>query len=241
MKRTIGVDEAGRGPVLGPLVLAAVCVDTAAARALARAGVRDSKGFGAGAAARARRRELACEIRARAVWCQVAVVDVAEVDRRVRRGELNALEREVAARLLAAAPRCDRIVADGHRLFAPLRAQFPQLEAHDGGEARHCAVAAASILAKVRRDAIFERIARRYEAEFGPLRGGGYVNAATRRFLRAFAARYGRLPPEARRSWPHRDLDDLLGPDHDPFSDLDDADATPVQPDLWAATRRERA
>ena len=44
-------------------------------------------------------------------------------------------------------------------------------------------------------------IAERYEEQFGPVRGGGYLNAATRRFLEAYEARHGRLPPEARRSW----------------------------------------
>lgn len=233
MKLTLGIDEAGRGPVIGPMVMAAVCLDTRAARALSRAGVRDSKGYGAPEVARVRRRELADAIRARAVHFTVQVVDVSEVDRRVRRNELNVLEREVACRMIEASPCADRIVADGKVLFDALRARYSQLEAHNDGESRHCAVAAASILAKVRRDEIFERIARRYAAEFGDITGGGYVNAATRRFLRAYARKHRRLPPEARRSWPHTALHDILGKRFDPFADLPELDAAPPQPSLF--------
>ena len=74
-------------------------------------------------------------------------------------------------------------------------------------------MAAASVMAKHRRDEIFECIRRRYQPAFGPLRGGGYVNEATREFLRAYARKHRGLPPEARRSWPHEYLRDILGAD----------------------------
>jgi len=56
------------------------------------------------------------------------------------------------------------------------------------------------------------------------VRGGGYGNAATHRFLRAYAERFGRLPPEARRSWPYPYLLDILGA-FDPYADIDDGQA----------------
>ena len=64
------------------------------------------------------------------------------------------------------------------------------------------AVAAASIVAKVERDRLFLEIAARYVTDFGPIRGLGYSNAGTRAFAAAYHARHGRLPPEARASWP---------------------------------------
>lgn len=198
---TLGIDEAGRGPVLGPMVLAAVAVRTRAAAALTRAGVTDSKAFGAGDDAHARRSELAERVRALAESVVLEVVEPAEIDRRVAVNQLNHLEREVAERLIAQSPPARRIVCDGERLFGPLCERFPHLEARDRGESAHVAVAAASIVAKVRRDQLFREIAARYEPDFGPLRGGGYDNAATRRFLDAYVARHGCLPPEARRSW----------------------------------------
>jgi ribonuclease HII len=217
---TLGIDEAGRGPVIGPMVMAAVGLETRAAAALTRAGLRDSKSYGAGPEARARRAALAARVRRLACHFEIRVIDVAEIDRRVARGELNVLEREVATSFIEAAPPVDRLVADGRTLFAPLASRFPSIEAHNHGESVHAAVAAASILAKHRRDQIFARIAERYRGEFGPVDGGGYVNARTRAFLRRYVERYRRLPPEARRSWPHRYLEDLLGPHYDPFAEL---------------------
>jgi ribonuclease HII len=198
----LGIDEAGRGPFLGEMVLAAVALEPAASRRLRRIGVADSKSFGSGPDAHEARCRLAEHIRAHAAYASLEVCDVATIDAYVTRGALNVLERERAAALIGAAPPCKRIVADGKRLFGALRETFPHLHAVDRAESAHVAVAAASILAKVHRDELFLRIAARYEPEFGPIRGGGYVNAATRKFARAHVARYGRLPAEARTTWP---------------------------------------
>lgn len=207
---TLGLDEAGRGPAIGPLVLAGVALTTRAATALTRAGLTDSKVFGAGAEAHKRRLELAAKVRELATFVEAEVVAPAVVDARVERGELNQLEREVAQRLIERAPAADRIIADGQRMFAPLAARFPNLVALDRAEERHAAVAAASVIAKTLRDEHYAQICARYEPEFGPIAGGGYVNEATRKFLRAYAERYRCLPPEARRSWPHPYVADLV-------------------------------
>jgi ribonuclease HII len=198
----LGIDEAGRGPALGAMVLAAVALEPAAARRLSSAGVADSKAFGAGPDAHAKRLALYGVVRAHATWVAIDVCDVETVDAYVARGALNELERERAAGFIRAAPPCRRIIADGKRMFASLRDAFPHLEALDRAESRHVAVAAASICAKVRRDELFACIAARYAAEFGPLTGGGYVNDGTRAFARAYVRRFGALPPEARHSWP---------------------------------------
>jgi ribonuclease HII len=201
--RTIGVDEAGRGPILGPMALAVVAVDEAGAAALLRLGVQDSKRFGADARGQARRAALAAEIPAHALACRSALVDVEVIDAHTRQGRLNHLERATAEALLVEIAACpeDQIICDGAALFGPLAARYPGLLAVNQGESAHVAVAAASILAKHARDEAFAAIAARYEPEFGRLGGGGYINAATRRFLSAYQARYGDLPPEARRSW----------------------------------------
>ena len=198
----LGIDEAGRGPALGAMVLAAVAVDPAGARRLSRAGVADSKSFGAGPEAHDKRLALYEIVRAHAVWIAIDVCDVEVVDAYVARGALNVLERERAEAFIRAAPPCRRIIADGRRLFGSLTAEFPHLEARDRAESHHVAVAAASICAKVRRDELFACIAARYAADFGLVAGGGYVNAATRAFARAYVRRHGTLPPEARHSWP---------------------------------------
>jgi len=211
VRLTLGIDEAGRGPAVGPMVIAAVALDSRAAAALTRAGLCDSKSYGAGADAHALRSELAREVRARARFVSLIEVPHTEIDRRVARHELNVLERELAGQLIEQAPAVDRIIADGKRMFAALALRYPHFESHDNGESKHAAVAAASVVAKVLRDERFAEIRARYEGEVGPITGGGYSNAATRRWLRAYAERHGRLPEEARLSWPHPYVEDLIG------------------------------
>ncbi len=205
----LGIDEAGRGPVLGPMVVAGVVLRSQAASALTRRGVADSKDFGVGESARSKRLELAGHIRRLAEDVQVQVFAPEEIDRYCDHGLLNALEREAAARIIDETVDVRRIVADGARVFGALRSRYPHLKAVDFGERHHVAVAAASIVAKVERDERFDAIARRYENEFGAVRGGGYVNAATADFLRRFHRRYRRLPEETRRSWGWKVLAEL--------------------------------
>lgn len=225
----IGLDEAGRGPILGPMVLAVVAIDAEAESALRALGVTDSKHFGAGPKAHATRTALVKEVQARAAHIELAVIEVAEIDARTRRGELNRLEQEVALRLLARAPTGARIVADGERIFAPLTRHYPHLRAENKADQSSIAVAAASLCAKVRRDELWLQIRERYQAEFGELltgfAGGGYLNEATRCFLRAYCARYRRIPPEGRASWPWDFVAELLAPELVPSDSADSADS----------------
>src|SRR5690242_253167 len=92
---TLGIDEAGRGPAVGPMVMAAVAIDSRAAAALSRKGLTDSKTYGAGEDAHAIRCDLAVEVRARALFVETIVVEHSEIDERVCRNELNVLEREL--------------------------------------------------------------------------------------------------------------------------------------------------
>ncbi len=214
IRTTLGIDEAGRGPSVGPMVMAAVALDSRAAAALTRAGLGDSKSYGAGDDAHATRSDLARLIRTRAKFVVTVEIEHTEIDDRVCLGELNVLEREHATRMIEQALRAiaiDKIIADGKRMFLPLAQRFDRFESHDRAEEKHASVAAASVIAKVLRDDRFHQIRRRYEGELGPITGGGYGNAATRRWLRAYAERHGRLPDEVRLSWPHPYVSDLLG------------------------------
>ena len=151
------------------------------------------------------------EIRARATFAMSIEIEHHEIDRRVCRGELNVLERERATVMIEAAPACDKIIADGKRMFAALKLRYSHFVSCDHGEDAHASVAAASVIAKVVRDDRFNAIRARYEPELGPITGGGYSNVATTRWLRAYVERYGCLPDEARKSWPYPQLADLLG------------------------------
>ena len=208
----LGIDEAGRGPVLGPLVVAGVVLRPQRAGVLTRRGVSDSKDFGAGEDARQKRAELAFHIRRLAEDVHVEVFDHRAVDDFASQGLLNELERRGARAIIDGARPVRRIVADGQTMFGTLTGEYPHLEAHDLGETVHVAVAAASIIAKDLRDRLFEQIAARYRDEFGELRGGGYVNAVTADFFRRYYQRYGQLPPETRRSWGWKLLNELDPP-----------------------------
>lgn len=137
-----GVDEAGRGPLAGPVVAAAVLLD--AARPIA--GLDDSKRLSA------RRREvLASEIQCRARAVSVAAVEPAEIDRiNILQASLLAMQRAVAA--LDPAP--VEVLVDGNRcpeFGIPARAIV-------GGDGLEPAIAAASIVAKVERDRLMAEL-----------------------------------------------------------------------------------
>src|SRR5690606_1936721 len=160
---TLGIDEAGRGPAIGPMVMAAVAIDSKTAAVLTRKGLRDSKSFGAGDEAHAIRVELAAEIRRRAVFVATLEIEHDEIDRRVCKGELNALARARAGTLIEQAPACAKSIADGKRMFAALTPRCEQFISVDRAEDHHASVAAASVIAKAIRDERFNQIRSRYE------------------------------------------------------------------------------
>lgn len=133
-----GVDEAGRGPLAGPVVVAAVILDPL--RPIA--GLADSK-----ALSRTQREELDLEIRARALAFSVIEVGVGEIDElNILQATLVGMTRAVAA--LRPAPQLALI--DGNRLPRDLPCAGRTIVA---GDALEPAISAASILAKVARDA----------------------------------------------------------------------------------------
>ncbi len=131
-----GVDEAGRGPLAGPVVAAAVILDM---RAPIK-GLNDSKLLGA----RTRER-LFDEIRAKALCCSIAQASVQEIDTlNVLQATMLAMQRAVEGLRL----RPHKVLVDGNRLPVLRMAA----EAIVGGDALVNAISAASILAKVHRD-----------------------------------------------------------------------------------------
>lgn len=136
-----GIDEAGRGPLAGPVVAAAVILDTN--RPID--GLRDSKKLTA-----LRREILAVEIRQHALCWAVAWADAAEIDRlNILQATLLAMRRAILG--LRVTPQCVKV--DGNRLpsleFFSVRLEG---EAIIGGDDIVEAISAASILAKVQRD-----------------------------------------------------------------------------------------
>jgi ribonuclease HII len=204
--RLIGIDEAGRGPVIGPMVMAVIVISLDCERKFLEFGVRDSKLFGSGVKAHPARLAMRVLIEEHCITSKVLEIEPDVIDAHVSRGRLDDLEREGALQLLkdVGATSEDRIVCDGEPIFGCLTEQWPNLLAENRADARHASVAAASILAKTRRDERMEVILRSYEPEFGRIGGGGYVNEPTRRFLEAYEASHGCLPSEVRQSWTWR-------------------------------------
>ena len=133
-----GVDEAGRGPLAGPVVAAAVILDSA--RPIA--GLNDSKKLSA-----KKREALAIEIREKALAWSVAEASVEEIDRlNILHASLLAMRRAVEGLTLAP----ELALIDGNR--CPAQLPCPA-QAVVGGDAKVAAIAAASILAKTVRDA----------------------------------------------------------------------------------------
>lgn len=185
-----GIDEAGRGPVVGPLVVAIVA--SSRQEALRALGVRDSKLL------TPRRREvLYGELLAIAECIQYIVIEPATIDEYVARHRLNALEAEAMARLIGL---CN---ADVYYVDSPdpkperfgralAEATGRRVVAMNRGEAVPV-VAAASIVAKVVRDRLIASLRDAY-GDFG----SGYPSDPKTRA----ALRSGLLPPECvRRSW----------------------------------------
>ncbi len=164
-----GIDEAGRGPLCGPVVAAACILPCG----LELAGLNDSKKLSA-----KNREALYDEITKKAVAFGIGTADVREID------ELNILEATLAAmhRAVAALPvRADYLLVDGN--------VFRDFEIDGrcviGGDAKVPSIAAASVLAKVTRDRICLELDREYP-EYMIAKNKGYGTAEHMAALRRF-------------------------------------------------------
>ncbi|MFP5467865.1 MAG: ribonuclease HII [Gammaproteobacteria bacterium] len=172
-----GVDEAGRGPLAGPVVAAAVILDDMAPIK----GLADSKKL-----TERQRERLYDEIRAKALCCSVAQASVAEIDTlNILQATLLAMRRAVEGLRLRPA----KVLIDGNRL--------PSLdvvaESVVGGDALVPAISAASILAKVTRDRLLRQLHEQHPG-YGFDRHKGYGTAQHLDALR----RLGPLPDHRR-------------------------------------------
>jgi ribonuclease HII len=196
LTRVAGVDEVGLGPLAGPVVAAAVVFEPE----LAIDGVDDSKVLEA-----PEREALAAEIRARAVAVGVGEVPPREVDRlNVHRAGLVAMHRAVEA--LGLEPQ--HVLVDARTipdLFVPQ-------SAHVKGDARSFTIAAASIVAKVHRDALMVALDAEHP-QYGFASHKGYCTAEHQDALR----RHGPSPVH-RMSYPV--LRELMGECSAPFYEL---------------------
>ena len=179
-----GVDEAGRGPLAGPVVAAAVILDD----------LKPIKGLADSKQLTAKQREkLYDEIRAKALCCSIAQATVEEIDRlNILQATMLAMQRAVQGLRL----KPTKVLVDGNRLPA----LDVLAEAIVSGDALVSAISAASILAKVSRDRMLLEL-HALHPEFGFDRHKGYGTAQHLQALQthgALAAHRRSFAPVAR-------------------------------------------
>ena len=199
-QRIAGIDEAGRGPVIGPLVIAGIVIEPSQEDALIEWGVRDSKQL------TPRRRET-LEQRIQQLAGQVEILEISakEIDtQRQQRRSLNILEGQWMAQVLnrlnwdiayvdASDVNAERY---GRQISAQLKTKNKVVSEHKADSA-YPVVAAASVLAKVRRDMRIRELHRKY-GDFG----SGYPNdPKTRKFLRDWIRTHNTFPDIVRKTW----------------------------------------
>ena len=193
-----GIDEAGRGPVLGPMAVAIVAIEDD--KALRKLGVRDSKQLSP-----RRRRELSTAIR-QICECAVELIEPVTIDRWVAERGLNRLEERAFARLITQlAPTVafiDSPELDGEKVGHRVSTHLPpgldcQIIAQTKADQNIPVVAAASILAKEAREAAMERL----KDELGDCGSGYPSDERTITFLKQYRRERGKWPPGTRKSW----------------------------------------
>ena len=166
-----GVDEAGRGPLAGPVVAAAVILDDLNPIT----GLADSKKLTA-----LKREKLYDEIRAKALCCSIAEASVEEIDAlNILQATMLAMRRAVEGLRL----KPNKVLVDGNRL--PVLDVLA--EAIVKGDSKVQAISAASILAKVTRDRWCEQIDHEYPA-YGFAKHKGYGTEAHMQALKTHGA-----------------------------------------------------
>jgi ribonuclease HII len=167
--RVAGIDEAGRGPLAGPVVAAAVLLPGT----FSGSGVADSKKL-----TFRQRDRLYRHIYAHAVSVGIGIIDPVEIDR------INILRAALLAMAIAVdnlRPRPDYLLIDGNQNIPSALPQEPVV----GGDSLSISISAASIVAKVTRDRLMERYDQEFP-EFGFARHKGYPTAAHREAIRRY-------------------------------------------------------
>jgi ribonuclease HII len=205
-RRIAGVDDAGRGPVIGPLIIAGVLIDEDRIRELVSMGVRDSKLLTPES-----RMDLAQRIRGIALKIAYDELSPSKIDEVVIRArklqKLNLLEAKSMAKVITELEpmavwvdasdvkpeRYARNILDD----LPTKLKRTVLISEHKADRKYPVVSAASIMAKVRRDA---RVRELWE-EYGNF-GSGYVtDPTTMEFLKKWRLAHADFPPIVRRSW----------------------------------------
>ena len=197
-----GVDEAGRGPVIGPLVIAGVTFENDLE--LIENNVRDSKKI-----TPKRREILSKRIKESAVNYEISLISALDIDHMRKVMTLNEIEVNAFSKIIEKLKPdiCYVDAADvnderfGKNILSRLSFKPEIISKHKADDV-YPVVGAASILAKTRRDEEVQMIARGLEKKLDMPLGSGYpADPVTQKFLRKWVKTFGKLPPHTRHSW----------------------------------------
>ncbi len=195
-----GIDEAGKGPVLGPMCVAGVLLDEKKLDALSRIGVKDSKQLSA-----KKREVLAVEIKKLADKYFILEVSPIQIDELRKIMTLNEIMVVCYAKVLEEL-KPDRAFVDAADVIAErfgenIKKKYAgeiEITSEHEADKKYPIVSAASILAKVQRDALVKKLEKKAGVEIG----SGYpADPKTVRFLEDWVKKQGKLPEFARSSW----------------------------------------
>lgn len=198
-----GVDDAGRGSVIGPLVIAGILVDDGDIPKLVQLGVKDSKLLSS-----SRREMLATEIKRIAKKHAVVKLSPSEIDKVVERGRklfrLNRLEAQAMAKVIELL-NPDKVYVDAsdvleERFKQQILEYLPfkvEIVSEHKADRKYPVVSAASIIAKVERD----REIAELKAKYGDFGCGYPTDPKTLDFLRRCLENFKEYPEFVRKSW----------------------------------------
>lgn len=198
MGMILGIDEAGRGCIIGPMVICGVLMDERVEKALKKMGVKDSKRLSP-----AKREGLTLGIISVISNHKLVEVGPSEIDQSVRSFGLNVLEAQKMAEIIAHfEPSIAIVDAPGrgesyHKLLSHLLPRSVDILSLNHADEIYPVVSAASILAKVRRDQSIKDLHKKY-GDFG----SGYTfDKKTIAFLKRWYEKYDNMPACVRTSW----------------------------------------
>ena len=192
-----GVDDAGRGSVLGPLVIAGISIERSKIKHLSEIGVRDSKQLSP-----ARRENLYKKIIDIVDDYYVAKISPRLIDQSVRKNQLNNLEAEYMAKVISKlqpdssyVDSCDVNPVRFGKKISKL-AQSGKIYSRHHADSKFAVVSAASIIAKVNRDKEIEKLRKKYDL------GSGYPSdSKTMKFASNWIFTNKKAPQFVRVSW----------------------------------------
>ncbi|MCZ7400706.1 MAG: ribonuclease HII [Candidatus Methanoperedens sp.] len=195
-----GIDEAGKGPVLGPMCVAGVLMDDAANGALLKLGVKDSKQLSP-----KKREVLAGDIKKLAAKYFVLEVSAFQIDELRKIMTMNEIMVVCFAKVLEEL-RPDHAFVDAADVIAQrfgenIKKKYTReitITSEHEADVKYPIVSAASILAKVRRDLLVKELGEKIGEDLG----SGYpADPKTIYFLENWVKEHGSLPDFARKSW----------------------------------------